>query len=119
MNFKETEIDNIYLKISTLMALDFYRLDNDEYLFGLNDNQYTFLFEIFETFRHSTGLVIDQYGDLKLTTENQLVLIKVIDKYIETNDLHKNKLRIAAILEFKGLLTFFSNRKIDLKLLGD
>jgi hypothetical protein len=101
------------------MALDFHRLDNREYLFGLNDEQYNFVYEIFKTFKHSTGLVIDLHADLQLSIENQLFLIKIIDKYIESNDLNKNKEKTSVIIEFKGLLTFFSNHKINLILFGD
>jgi hypothetical protein len=39
------------------MALDFHRLDTQEYLFGLIDEQYDCLSPIFETFQQWTGLV--------------------------------------------------------------
>ena len=101
------------------MALDFCRLDNREYLFGLDDKQFQALFEIFETFRQWTGLVIDQYGDLTLTPENQLTLIKVIDKYIDSTDLNKDKLKTSAVLEFKGIMSYFLKMGINIELVGD
>ncbi|HRH48851.1 MAG TPA: hypothetical protein PLP23_08865 [Panacibacter sp.] len=101
------------------MALDFHRLDNKKYLFGLDDKTLDALGEIFEMFTHWTGLVIDPYGDLKLPTENQQTLITIIDKYIEKTDLNKDKAKTSTILEFKGLLKYFSRNKIDLELLGD
>ena len=101
------------------MALSFHRLDNGEHLFDLDDHQFSCLTDIFETFQQWTGLIIDQYDDLQLTTENQETLIQVIDKYVDKTDLNKDKLKTAAILEFKGLLRFFSSNKVDLELLGD
>jgi hypothetical protein len=101
------------------MALDFHRLDNNEFLFGFDDTSSGFLKEIFETYTCWTGLIIDEYGNSKLTTANQEIIITIIDKYSATTDLNKDKLKTSAILEFKGLLKYFTNNKIDLKLLGD
>jgi hypothetical protein len=101
------------------MALDFHRLDNKDFLFALDDREYDYLSEIFDSFTHWTGLIIDQYDKLKLTTENQETLIKIIDKYIDTTDLNKDKKKTSAILEFKGLINLFLNKKVDLELLGD
>lgn len=101
------------------MALDFHRLDNKEYLFGLDDKSLDALANIFETFTHWTGLVIDPHGDLKLSTENQQTIITIIDKYIESTDLNKDKTKTSTILEFKGLLKYFLNQNIDLALVGD
>lgn len=101
------------------MALDFHRLDNNEHLFGLGDKTLHDLSDIFETFTHWTGLIIDPYGDLKLSTENQQTIIAIIEKYIEATDLNKDKVKTSNILEFKGLLKFFVKNKIDLELLGD
>jgi hypothetical protein len=63
--------------------------------------------------------MIDQYGDLKLTIGDQLTIVKIINKYIETTDLNKNKLKTTVIIEFKGVLIFLINKKIELELLGD
>jgi hypothetical protein len=101
------------------MALDFHRLDNNEFLFDLNDKQYNYLIEIFDTFTQCTGLVVDQYCDLKLTTENQETLIKIIDKYVDITDLNKDKKKTSAVLELKGILVFFTSSKVDLKIVGD
>lgn len=101
------------------MALDFHRLDNNELLFQMDDNKFEYLFEIFETFKQWTGIVIDQYGDLKLTIGNLETIVKIIEKYIEIADLNKNKLQTSAILEFKGLLIFLLNKNIEIKLFGD
>ena len=64
------------------MALDFHRLDNKEYLFGLDDKKYKNLDEIFTEYKNWTGVYIDPYGDTKLTIENQKMFIKIIDTYI-------------------------------------
>lgn len=101
------------------MALDFHRLDNEEFLFSLTGKQFDALFEIFETFRQWTGLVIDQYDDLTLTPENQQALIKVIDKYVDSTDLNKDKWKTSAVLEFKGVMSYFLKMGIDIELLGD
>ena len=101
------------------MALDFHKKDNKEYLFGLDNEYFNFLSEIFEKFNLWTGLSINQYDDLELSIENQKILIKIIDKHIEENDLNRNKKQTSAILEFKGLLKYFLAKNIDLKLFGD
>jgi len=101
------------------MALDFHRLDNSDFLFGLDDRQYNYLTEIFDKFTQWTGLVIDQYGHIKLTVENQITLVKIIEKYIDAIDLNKDKKKTSAILEFKGLIKFFLIKKVDLELCGD
>lgn len=101
------------------MALDFYRLDNNEYLFKLNEEQFSYLQQIFISFSQWTGLVIDAYSDFKLTTENQQTLIKVIEKYIEANDLNVNKKMTSVIIEFKGLLHYFISKNIDIQIKGD
>jgi hypothetical protein len=43
------------------MALDIYRTDNNEYLFGLDDEYYGYLEIIFDQFKKITGIYIDQY----------------------------------------------------------
>lgn len=101
------------------MALDFHRLGNREYLFGLDDQTINNLNDIFKTFTQWTGQTIDPYGDLKLSTENQKTIITIIEKYIEMTDLNKDKIKTSTILEFKGLLKYFVNNKIDLEILGD
>lgn len=101
------------------MALDFHRFDNKELLFQIDDKKFGILSEIFESFTHWTGIFVDRYGDLKLTIEDQLTIVKIIDKYIEVTDLNKNKLKTTVIIEFKGVLIFLINNKIELELLGD
>ena len=101
------------------MALDFHKLDNDEYLFGLEEYHFDLLAEIFEEFKFRTGFAIDQYGDFKMSLENQQALIQIIDDYISKNDLNRNKAKTLAIIEFRSLLNYFSQKKIALKLKGD
>ena len=101
------------------MALDFYRLDNNEHLFSLDDATCISLEDIFEAFNHWTGIFSDLYGDVKLSTENQKTLIKVIDNYIEKTNLDHNKRKTTSIIEFRGLLNYFSNKNIDFKMKGD
>jgi putative SOS response-associated peptidase YedK len=101
------------------MALDFHRLDNNDYLFKLEDAELMHLSGIFETFSHYTGLVIDPYADMILTIANQETLIKIIDKYIDTANLHEDRQKTAAIAAFRGILHFFVSHKIGWKLKGD
>jgi hypothetical protein len=101
------------------MALDFYKPGNNDLLFRLNEEQLDQLSDIFIQFKQWTGLIIDPYGTMNLTTENQVTLISVIDKYINSTDLNKDKQKTVAIIEFRGLLNYFSKNKTDLRLIGD
>ena len=101
------------------MALDFHRLDTEEYWFGLDDEQYTRLSNLFEIFQQWTGLQIDAYKDMRLTTENCRTLIQIIDRYIQKTDLNINRKKTTAILGFRGLLNFFQEKNIEFKLKGD
>lgn len=101
------------------MALDFHQIDNNEYLFGLEDNQFGQLAEISEEFQIRTGFVIDHYGDFKMSLENQQTLIKIVDNYMAKNDLNKNKAKTLAIIEFRTLLNYFFQKKIVFQLKGD
>jgi hypothetical protein len=86
------------------MALDFYRLDNNEYLFKLEGKELADLAEIFEEFTQWTGLFIDPYGDVNLPVENQEILIRIIDKYVASTDLNKDKGEsIHQTVSFKGI----------------
>lgn len=101
------------------MALDFHRLDNNQYLFGLDDRKLDNLAVIFEAYQQRTGIFIDPYSDMQLTTDNQRTLIKIIDDYINKTNLNNDKQKTIDIIEFRGLLTFFANANCDLRLLGD
>ncbi len=101
------------------MALDVYKLDTNEYLFGLDNSTFENLLIIFEKFEQYTGLKITLYTDLRLSIENLKTLVKIIDRYIEETDLNKNKKRISCIIEFKGLLNYFLSNNISLLLKGD
>lgn len=101
------------------MVLDFHRLDNKEYLFGLDDKKYKNLDEIFTEYKNWTGIHIDPYSDTKLTVENQKLLVKIIDIYIEKVNLNTDKQKTVDILEFKTLLNFFSQKNIEFEILGD
>lgn len=101
------------------MALDFYRFDNREYLFKLEDKELTDLSELFERFTQWTGLFIDPYGEINLSVENQEILLKIIDKYVASTDLNKDKGKTSSILGFKGLLLYFTKNNVGLQLKGD
>lgn len=101
------------------MALDFHRLDNNQHLFGLDNNNFNLISEIFETFRQLTGIFIDQYGDTELSIEKQKILITIIDEYVEKTNLNHDKQKTVAILEFRGLLKLFTITNCDLELIGD
>ena len=101
------------------MALDFHRLDNNEYVFGLNDQKYKHLEIVFNDFKQQTGIYIDPYGDTILTVQYQKMLEKIIDNYIIKEDLNNNKQKTIDIIAFKTLLDYLSNKNIDLKIMGD
>ena len=101
------------------MALDFHRLDNREYLFGLDDKKLKNLAEIFTEYKNWTGIYIDEYKDTKLTIENQKSLVRIIDIYIDKTNLNTDKQKIVDILEFRTLLNYFSGKNLDIKILGD
>jgi len=99
--------------------LDIHRSDNNEYIFGIDDERLKYLDIIFERFRQSTGREIDPYKDTPLDIGCIKILIKLIDNHIEKTDLNKNKKETSIILEFKGLLNMFIQRNITIKLVGD
>ncbi|TPN86813.1 hypothetical protein [Aquimarina algicola] len=101
------------------MALDFHKLNNREYLFGLDDSRFKNLNEIFIEYKNWTGTIIDLYNDTKLTIEGQKTLIKIIDIYIEKSNLNSDKQKTTDILEFRALINYFSNKKYDIEILGD
>lgn len=101
------------------MALDFFILENNEYLFGLDSSKYANLETIFESYKRKTGIYIDEYRDTLLSVSNQKVLLKIIDEYVTETDLNVNKIKTTSILEFRGLLSFFISKNYSLKLAGD
>ncbi|MBP6455941.1 MAG: hypothetical protein KA275_04350 [Chitinophagaceae bacterium] len=101
------------------MALDFHRLDNREYLFGLNDKKYINLEEIFTDYKNWTGIEIDPFSNINLFIENQKILLQIIDTYIEKSNLNVDKQKTIDILEFRTLLNYFLNKNIDLEILAD
>lgn len=101
------------------MALDFHRLDNNEFLFELDDNKCKYLNDIFHTFEHWTGIFIDPFKHSQLTVENQVILIRMIDQYFDKTNLNSDKEKTICISGFRGLLEYFSKKNIDFKLLGD
>jgi len=101
------------------MALDFHRLDNDTFLFGLDENKFLNIQEIFNVYENWTGILIDQYSDLKLSIENQKIIIKIIDTYINNTNLNLNKLKTIDIIEFRAFIKYYSDKNIDIKVLGD
>lgn len=101
------------------MALDFHRLDTNEYLFGLDDEQYNCLHDIFKIFHQWTGLEIDPYNDIQLTTENCKTLLQIIDKHVQQTDLNRDKKKVTILLGFRGLLEYFAGKNTNFKLHGD
>jgi len=101
------------------MALDFHRLNNREYLFGLDDKKYKNLDEIFTEYKNWTSIYIDPYSDTKLTIENQKMLVKIIDTYIEKTNLNTDKQKTVDILEFRAFMKYFSDQNFDIEVLGD
>ncbi len=103
-----------------IMPLDFHRLDTHEHLYTLSTQEYNDLqADIFTTFKHWTGIDIDEYGDSQLTFENQQTLIRIIDEYIEKTDLNRDKNKTKNILAFRGILLYIVGNHWDLQLLGD
>jgi hypothetical protein len=101
------------------MALDIHRSDTNEHIFGINDDQYNCLDDIFEQFQKTTGIYIDKYSDTYLSIGNINLLVKLIDEYVQRTDLNINKNKTIKILEFKGLLNYLLAKDLSLKLIGD
>ncbi len=102
------------------MALDFYIHNTKEYLFSFESTKFSDLEqEIFIPFKYRTGILIDEYGDTKLSIENQQTLVKIIDEYVEKTDLNTHKSKTKNILELRGLLLYFIKKEYSLELLGD
>ncbi len=101
------------------MALDFHNKENDDYLFGLADFQMNALHEIFEEFTHWTGQVIDPYADLLMDKNAQVMLLKIIDNYVQKSDLNKDKAKSVEVLGFRGLLKHYMDKNILFQLYGD
>lgn len=101
------------------MALDFYRLDTKEYLFALDDEQLSYLSVVFATFYQWTGIEINPYRSMQLTVENCRTLLTIIEKYVHETDLNRNKKTTTSVLQFSGLLRYFSEEDVDFQLHGD
>ena len=101
------------------MALDFHRLDNNEYLFGLDDSKYAHLEKLFVTFQEKTGIFMNPYGDITLSVGHQKVILKIIDTWISHADLNRDKQKTITITWFRAMLDYFSNKGVEMKLLGD
>lgn len=101
------------------MALDFHRLDNDTFLFGLDDKKFQNIEEIFSLYENWTGIFIDQYVDTKLTIENQKIIVKIIDTYIDKTNLNSDKQKTIDIIEFRTFIKYYSDSNIEIKVKGD
>ncbi len=102
------------------MALDFFILGTEEFLFSLKTKSFFDLEkEIFIPFKYRTGILIDEYRDNQLSIENQQILIEIIDEYVEKTNLNTNKMKTKNILGFRGLLLYSIEKKYNLKLVGD
>ncbi|MDH7447636.1 hypothetical protein [Aquimarina sp. 2201CG14-23] len=101
------------------MALDFHKFDNNEHLFGLDDKQYAHLENLFVEFKQKTGVYIDPYRDIRLSVDHQKTMLKIIDAWIYVADLNKNKLKTETVIQFKTWMDYFSNKDIDIQIVGD
>lgn len=101
------------------MALDFHRLDNGAHLFSLDEALYRWLEDVFERYRHRTGVAIDPYGDGVLTVASQRILLSVIDAWAAQADLNRHRAQAVAVLGFRGLLAHVGATAGDLRWRGD
>lgn len=101
------------------MPLDFHNADDNELIFSLDETQFMLLNEILAQYFYRTGMQIDYYQDQALSVANQQTLAKIINAYIQTTDLNRNKNKTLAIIEFLSYLKFCTARKWDLVLLAD
>jgi len=99
--------------------LDIHRLDNLEYIFGIDDLMLSHLEVIFTRFVRISGINIDPYADTILDVGCMKNLVRAIDIYVGVTDLNKNKQETSKILEFKGMLNLFIQQGIAIKLVGD
>lgn len=100
------------------MALDFHRIDTNEYQFGINDTEYGHLESIFIEFTQQAGIFIDPYGDTQLKVTHLKMIIQMIDTNLTTES-NMDKEKTKAIHEFRTRIVFFSDKGITLKALGD
>ncbi|WP_299247419.1 hypothetical protein [uncultured Aquimarina sp.] len=101
------------------MALDFHRFDSNEHVFGLDDKQYAHLENLFVEFKQKTGIYIDPYRDSRLSMDHQKTMLKIIDAWIDLADLNKDKRKTVTVIWFKTWMDYFSNKSMDIKILGD
>ena len=71
------------------MTLDIYKLENGqagELLFSLNDLSYSKLEPAFDLYKNKTGLFIDPYGDIKLSSGFEPLIKSINDATTKENE---------------------------------
>lgn len=99
--------------------LDFHHSQTKEWLFSLNEEQFFYLNDIFQSMQYRTGMMIDQYNDGKLSIENQQALVTIIDDYVAKADLNQNKEKTKQVLAFRTFMIYFVEHNVNLILLAD
>lgn len=86
------------------MSLDIHKLTNGrpgECLLSISDAEYLELLPAFRVFKSKTGLTIDQYTDLKLSS-GLSILIKSIEAKSSGNAVHSSLLKVLKQSEENG-----------------
>jgi len=100
------------------MALDIHRLENGqpyELLYSIGEAAYELLAPAFNLFKQRTGLTIDPYGDLQLSSGLQ-ALIDTLNSCLQTE---KNNVAEAEINLLLKVLTDAQSRRISIIFCGD
>ena len=88
-------------------------------LYSLEDDQYNFLFDIFEEYYHQTGQYIDQYGDVTLDSSELKKLLSIIEKTLQKTESEGDIQQKNVMIEFKNFLDYYASQDISLRFLGD
>ena len=90
------------------MALDLYIMENGqpkEWIYSIDSNKWVLFSEAFELFRSRSGLVIDQYSDIKFSSglENLISAVKsVAPKHGKSSTIFLEFIAVLESAESKG-----------------
>lgn len=101
------------------MALDFLCRETRRHLFEIDDDGFAYLQNILNQFYWRTGQHITPYDDIVLDTNLQKTLISIIDEYMTSCDLNRDRQKNLFIMEFRGVLNYFIRHKISVICYGD
>jgi len=86
------------------MSIDIHKLKNgraEDYLLSINDSEYSELSPAIEMYKSKTGLFIDQYSDLKLSS-GVLPLIQSLEATSNGTDIYASLINVLKQSESAG-----------------